>query len=577
MKKWFLIGGAGVIALLIIVVGVTMARGNDKQNYNYYKVGRGSVAENVSVTGKVVSADTIDLAFEINGKVANVAARVGDKVIAGQTLATLKNDDLTNQVAQAAAGVDAAAGQLQSFYSARDAQQAKLNDLKAGTRPEALEMTQRKITSAQKTLDDAKQNLQNANVKANADLSQLYTDSANSTVNAVNTALNSLNVISDIQYNRFGSNDQDSYKIVAAKTEAVEALVGVNNGGRWSFSNISNEYGGARGAAMAAQADPTNENVLLALNNTYQALLKMNDLVNSIPFSGTVLTPTEKASLVLERTNLSAQTSTISAKLKAIDTQKAANSNILSAAQMQIDQAESNLSLANQELVVEKSGASSDQIAAQEAALSQVDANIFTGEAQVRAAQAALDLISAQYSKSLMNSPVDGMITKVDIEAGEMAGPAKSIITLSAAANLQIETYIPESDVAKIQNDSSAKVTLDAYGSEEIFDAKVIKIDPAETLINNVSTYKATLQFSTNDEKIKSGMTANIKINAAKKDNVLIVPQNSIIKKVDGNYVMMPDASGNLKQIKIVAGIAGDEGMVEVISGLNEGDKIVKF
>jgi multidrug efflux pump subunit AcrA (membrane-fusion protein) len=134
---------------------------------------------------------------------------------------------------------------------------------------------------------------------------------------------------------------------------------------------------------------------------------------------------------------------------------------------------------------------------------------------------------------------------------------------------------VPEADIAKIKIGDSAKVTLDAYGSDTYFPARVTKIDPAETMVEGVATYKAILQFAENDQRIRSGMTANMDIETAKKEGVLVVPQRAVIRKIDGSYRVQIFKDEQTSEERTVAvGLRGSDGNIEVVSGLSEGEKI---
>jgi HlyD family secretion protein len=119
--------------------------------------------------------------------------------------------------------------------------------------------------------------------------------------------------------------------------------------------------------------------------------------------------------------------------------------------------------------------------------------------------------------------------------------------------------------------------TLDAYGNSVVFNNSIVKIDPAATVIDGVPTYKVTLKFDVKDDRVRSGMTANLDILTNKKDNVLFLPSRVIVTKDDGKYVSMLDANDKSELIekKVITGLRGSDGNVEVISGLNEGDKVV--
>ena len=70
-------------------------------------------------------------------------------------------------------------------------------------------------------------------------------------------------------------------------------------------------------------------------------------------------------------------------------------------------------------------------------------------------------------------------------------------------------------------------------------------------------------------------MTANITILTAKKEDVLTIPQRSVIKKDGSSLVLVPDGKNKQKETKIEIGLMGSDGNVEVVGGLSEGNKII--
>src|SRR3989344_2383078 len=131
---------------------------------------------------------------------------------------------------------------------------------------------------------------------------------------------------------------------------------------------------------------------------------------------------------------------------------------------------------------------------------------------KILAQEASVDNFRAQLAKTIIRAPINGTVTIQNAKAGEIVGAGTAVISLISETNFEIEANVPEADVAKIHLDDKAETTLDAYGSGVVFETAVSAIDPAETIIEGVATYKTTLQFAGKDERIKSGMTANVDI-----------------------------------------------------------------
>ncbi len=196
-------------------------------------------------------------------------------------------------------------------------------------------------------------------------------------------------------------------------------------------------------------------------------------------------------------------------------------------------------------------------------------ANIISEEVSIRSYEASVGNIEAQIEKTVLRSPINGIITKQEAKVGEIA-VASSVLVSILSSIYEIEAFIPEVDIAKIKIGDTAKVTLDAYGREAIFEAKVTSINPAETMIEGVATYKTTLRLNSGDKPIKSGMTANLDILTAQKNDALIVPQRAVTSANGDKFVNI-----GITTIKVVTGLRGSDGNIEILEGLKEGDKIV--
>lgn len=574
-RKKLVIISSIILVIALLVGGKIVSARNQKPTFEYFTVSKGNVEQEVTATGKIKPAEGLGYSFEMSGKVASVKVKVGDKVKSGQTLATLKNSDMSSSVAQAAAGVDQARAGIAQYEAGVASQKARLEELKKGARPEEINLAQLKVDNAKVLLEDAKRNLENTKTSVENNSSQVLTDGINSASTAVNTGLSSLNTITDIQYAHFNSNDQEGSVLAGAKASAVEALVGGQNGGRWMFQFINDMKGGARGWVITTQVSPTEVNILKALNETSNALQKISQTLDSIPFNTSILSASEKAGVTAERSAISAQISLISNKIKTIDSQKTVNQNLINSATSQVSSAQSNLSLAEQELSLKKLGSTIEQIQIQESAVKQAEASLASAQAQVRSAQASLGLASAQLSKSVITSTVNGIVTKVDAKVGEMAGAGTPAISVMTEAKFSVEANIPEADISKIKVENLAEITLDAYGSDVKFEAKVVKIDPAETVIDGVSTYKTSFEFIKEDERVKSGMTANITVKTGKKEGTLTIPQRYIIKKNGISNVLITEDERTTKELRVETGLIGSDGNVEVIFGVMEGERII--
>jgi len=213
-----------------------------------------------------------------------------------------------------------------------------------------------------------------------------------------------------------------------------------------------------------------------------------------------------------------------------------------------------------------------DTLALSEAGTSKLDLN---GQmANVKAAQADVESAQARLRKTLIVAPFDGTVTRMDIKVGEIIASNSSQISLMNTDSFNIESYVPEVHIAHIKTGNPAKVTLDAYDSETIFNATAVSIDLAETIRDGISTYKVVLSFQSNDPRIKSGMTGSVSIVTLEKANTIVVPRSVIIKRDSYQYVQKR-VDDTTVEVLVETGDSTALGQVEILSGLSDGDVIV--
>jgi RND family efflux transporter MFP subunit len=200
--------------------------------------------------------------------------------------------------------------------------------------------------------------------------------------------------------------------------------------------------------------------------------------------------------------------------------------------------------------------------------------------AEIKKAEDAVGEILTQIGQTTLYSPISGTVIKKNVEAGEITvanavTATTSVVTIAADGPLETHANVPESDIINVKVGQSASVSLDAFPSDEKLSAEVVEIDPSSTVIQDVVYYRVKLKFNNLDERMKNGMSVDADINTAEKNNVVMIPLRAI--KTEGNkkYVEILKSENTTKKIYIETGLAGDDGMVEITSGLSGGENVV--
>ncbi|MCX6724041.1 MAG: efflux RND transporter periplasmic adaptor subunit [Candidatus Staskawiczbacteria bacterium] len=402
------------------------------------------------------------------------------------------------------------------------------------------------LTSAQGTLAQAKANyeklingptqnevqvLQNAVASAEVNLGNTY-NSAQSVLNSAYTAVyNAYASVVSVQNSNFSTSDQQSIRVQNNKNNINDKLANAE-------SSVSR-------ATDANTTDSAISNLADDLNSTFGSLQIIRDQCDQGIYYSKV-SVTDKASLDAQKTAVSAALTSINSLQSSIASYKVA-----------LQTAKDNLS-------------------AKKAKPRQEDIDL--AGAQVLSAQGQVDSAQVILNNSVITAPLPGTITQVNIKVGEQATPTKVAVVLQDIGNLHTEADVSEANVASLQIGQSIDYTFDALGPDQHFSGKVLTINPASTVISGVVDYLVKGSFD-NVPGIKPGMTANMTILISQKNNILAVPSTAIINKNNKQYVRVID-NEKMKiyhEVQVQTGIQADGGLVEIVSGLKDGQEIVTY
>lgn len=202
-------------------------------------------------------------------------------------------------------------------------------------------------------------------------------------------------------------------------------------------------------------------------------------------------------------------------------------------------------------------------------------ADVDAALAEVLTAQGSLEAAEAELAQTVLRAPAPGTITKVDVAIGEVAEAFKGALVLQDVSNLYLEANVNESNVAYLSVGQPVAVTYDAFGNEA-YAATLSSVDPAATVVDGVVNYKVKALIPAKDT-VRPGMTANLSIQTAFVPGALVVPSRAITTRGEEHVVLVlvDERRGTTEERVITTGLSGDGGLVEVVSGLVEGARVV--
>jgi HlyD family secretion protein len=158
-------------------------------------------------------------------------------------------------------------------------------------------------------------------------------------------------------------------------------------------------------------------------------------------------------------------------------------------------------------------------------------ATLHQAEAQVKIRTAALERARVDLGRCTIYAPVDGIVIDRKVDVGQTVAASLSAPVLFLIANdlekMQIDANVSEADVGGVEIGQDVDFTVDAF-PYRTFHGSVIQVRNAPTTVQNVVTYDAVIEVSNADLKLKPGMTANVSIVVARRENVLKIPNAAL-------------------------------------------------
>src|SRR6266446_9248943 len=159
-----------------------------------------------------------------------------------------------------------------------------------------------------------------------------------------------------------------------------------------------------------------------------------------------------------------------------------------------------------------------------QADLDQAMANLHQGEANVKIKQGALDKVKADLEHCTITSPIDGVVISRSVDVGQTVAASLQAPVIFQIANdlakMQIDSNVAEADIGVVQVGQDVDFTVDAFPTQT-FHGKVVQVRNAPITVQNVVTYDTVIGVSNADLKLKPGMTANVSIIVAYRDDAL--------------------------------------------------------
>lgn len=613
-----------IFAIVVFFVVIKLVSSDEDVSYSTVQAVSENILQTVSETGTIKAKEEIDLSFLNTGKLNKIHVSVGDKVLSGQVLAELDYGSLEIRKNEAEASLEVAERNLQKLISGATREEIAIEQASTDQARASYESAKREydradaalseaakqaektlsdlekstsydITTCEQAIETAKDDLEDTKTLYEKGINDEKSDSLfliDNKSKVANTALDKIDtIITDDDAKDLISKKKPEY-LTQTKAEKEESLV--------LLSELESRYELLSYESSAEEIGKVLSDTKVALNLVFSALSNCFSALENSVTSGS-FTSTELDTM---KTTISTQQSAIATAVTALDTQIQALDSALLSYQTKVSAAENALLTAetaydnallnaknslssaelnrNQQLTLAQSKIDSSyelwQVA--EARLARIIApanphDVALYRANIKQARASLDSINRQIEDSIIKSKIDGVVTDIKFEAGEQVLTGSPAITVLGENKFDIEVLVSEADIAKVEIADKVEITLDAYSDDDVMWGEIIFVEPAETVIQDVIYYKVEISFDPGEISVKSGMTANVTITTAEKANVITVPSRAIIDRNGSGKFVRLLIDKQIQESKVVTGLRGDGGVVEILDGVKAGDQVV--
>jgi len=208
--------------------------------------------------------------------------------------------------------------------------------------------------------------------------------------------------------------------------------------------------------------------------------------------------------------------------------------------QAEADLASTKASNRLQQLVTERTRELAAKSLVTQQEVDQAEAQLAQSNASLLTRQAAVENANVDLARCTIRSPIDGMVISKQTEEGKTVAASLNAPTLFTIANdlakMQITAAVSEADIGSVQQGQPVTFTVDAFPNRA-FTGTVTQVRNAPKTVSNVVTYDTIISVDNRDLKLRPGMTANVSVIVASRENTLRIPNSAL-------RVRLPENSG---------------------------------
>jgi len=515
-KKWLV---AGVLVGMFLVWFVSDDGKSSAVNFSTEIVSYRDLVEMVSELGTVEAEDDISLSFGTGGNLERVLVKENELVQQGQVLAVLDQESVNLRIAEAEARLRAEEARLRDLRQGPDANNKTVLNESLNRAEQSYALTEQ---TAKDALRDAKDRVEKAKIA-------LYSTGLSATLISGGREDSSFNSQPPVISGNYKGEKEGFYDLEFYPSGAE--------------SGFSFRY---QGLEVGVAEVSTNKPIALGASGLFVTFPTTFTREGNIKWR--VEIPNEKSAQYLSLKNA------LDSAILALQTTEAQN-------KLRMADAEAALNLARAQNAQGLSGVSAETIRAQEQVVSALRSSV----EQVRKMTSDLEI----------RAPYSGIVSKVNFKVGERVNPGQEIIRLVGDQRMGVSVLVPETEIVRVKVNDPVQIKFDAI-LDEVFSGKVTQVSQVAVNTIGVPQFMVKISLDTDEPRLRVGMSADIDIKTDEKANVLALPSRTIVRE-NGEIYVRRLVLGGYQKVPVTVGLRSYDGLVEIISGVEEGDEIITY
>ncbi|MCD6098348.1 efflux RND transporter periplasmic adaptor subunit [bacterium] len=182
------------------------------------------------------------------------------------------------------------------------------------------------------------------------------------------------------------------------------------------------------------------------------------------------------------------------------------------------------------------------------------------------------DIPGMKYERAKLRSPITGIIAQLNLDAGSYVAPQVPVASVIKMNIVKVSFSVPEKKILELHGVKQVNISVDAY-PDTVFIGRITNISPVVDPMSR--SVKVECMVRNKDYLLKPGMFARVTLPTVTKENVLILPQNAVVRNLETGEIYAFTVKNNIAHKKMLKLGLENEDSVEVISGVSADDLVV--